>query len=106
MKTLFLFLFASLFLSSCTDAGVTRTHLDGTEENLPDELKGLKVYRVSTGGGDYVKVAILNSEVNSLTYRDGKHDETTIIVNGSAKSREIYGEIISETDSIIVIHKN
>ena len=106
MKTLFLFLFVSLFLSSCDDAGVTHTTLDGTERDLPDELKGLKLYEVSTSGGDYVKVAILDSMVNSLTYRVRKHNETTIIVNGLAKSREIHGEIISETDSIIVIHKN
>ena len=93
-------------LMSCDDSGVTRKTLSGNEEQLPAELKGLKVYNVSTGGGNWVRVAVLNGEVNSTTYQVGKIQETTIIIGDKAKPRVIQAkEILSETDSIIVIRK-
>jgi hypothetical protein len=105
MKKILIFIFACFAFVSCEEAGTTSKCLDGTELNLPDELKGLKVYSVSTDNGT-IKVAILDSTVNSATYAVGKSRESVIIVNRLEDSREIHGEIISETDSIIVIHKN
>ena len=92
---------------SCEDPGVTTRSLVGDEKELPEELKGLKVYSVSCGEGEYVKVAILNGELNSLTYSEGKTTETIIVVNkGEYTERTIYGrEILSETKDIIVIRK-
>lgn len=96
----------SLF-SSCEDKGTTRMSLNGTEQNLPDELKGLKVYTVSTSNqGGYIRVAVLNNQINSITYPVGKFQATTIIVGSGKEQRLINAkEIISETDSIIVIKK-
>jgi cobalamin biosynthesis Co2+ chelatase CbiK len=75
---------------------------------LPPELKGLKVYNVSTGEGSYVKVAVLNNSVVSGTYSVGKFEETTIVVNDIKKgfARIIYGkEVLFENDSIIILKK-
>lgn len=95
----------TLMLGSCEDPGVTTKELNGYEDQLPFELRGLKVYTVSTGEGSYVKVAILNDQINSLSYSVGKSQATTIIVNNGSRERIIKGTIISETDSIIVIKK-
>jgi hypothetical protein len=99
---------AILFLLfGCADPGVTSKDLTGYEEELPFELRGLKVYTVSTGEGSYVKVALFpEREVNSTTYSVGKSTQTTIIINSNTRSeRIVYGTIISENDSIIVIKK-
>lgn len=105
-KLLIIALFSAI-LFSCSDAGTTQQRLNGDESTLPEELKGLKVYTVSTGGISEVKVAVLNGQVNSATYMVGKVEETTIVVNkGEYNERTIYvKEILSENDSIIVIRK-
>ena len=107
MKTIkILIIVLSLFvLLGCDEPGVTSKELTGYEEELPLELRGLKVYTVSTGDMGYVKVAILSNQINSLTYSVGKSTQTTIIVNNGGFDRVIKGTIISETDSIIVIKK-
>ena len=94
-----------LALMSC-ERGSTTMSLTGGESALPPELKGLKVYTVSTGIS-YVKVAVLNNQVNSVTYTEGKTTHTTIIINpNNGATRTIdCKEIISETDDIIVIRK-
>lgn len=106
MKRILLTGLTLLVLSSCDPAGVTRQTTTGSERGLPEELKGLKVYLVSTGEGDYVKVALLNGKLNSTTYQVGKHSETTILIGCDDQKRVINAkEIISETDSILVIRK-
>jgi hypothetical protein len=103
-----LLLIVCLFIAiSCAKPGVTQTSLTGVEQQLPEELKGLKVYTVSLGDGEYVKVAILNNEINSATYQEGKTTQTTIIINkGEYNEKTIYGkEILAETKDIIVIKK-
>lgn len=93
------------YLFSCSSEGETHISLDGTQSNLPPELKGLKVYTISTSPISYVKVAVLNNEINSTTYSEGKTSESTIIIN--QKTGKIYQvkEIISENDTIIVARK-
>lgn len=94
-----------IFLSSCDDPGETSLRLDGNESNLPEELKGLKVYSVSTGGGNYIKVAILDGKINSTTYREGKYDRSTIIL-GEEPNRVIQvNQILMENDSLIICRK-
>lgn len=101
MKKLFVILF--VLLLGCTP-GTTTQKLTGYEPTLPPELQGLKVYTVQTGGLSEVKVAILNGQVNSVTYPVGKTQQTTIMVNGQSP-RTINCEIISETKEIIVLRK-
>lgn len=45
------------------------------------------MYSVSTGGGNWVRVAVLNGGVNSTTYMEGKIQETTIIVGDKPKQK-------------------
>ncbi len=103
MKKL-LILVLTLTLFSCSQKGETINLLNGNENNLPDELKGLKIYNVSTGSGNAVKVAIIDNKINSTTYRKGKITESVIIINND--NREIIvKEVIIENDSIIVCRK-
>ena len=109
MKKILVLLILLLTLTSCEDKGLTRQTLTGDESNLPAELKGLKIYTVSTGSGNYVKVAVLNNQAISTTYQSGKHSQSVILVNkeNSTSDRTINVEsIISENDSIIVIKKS
>lgn len=105
MKKLLLFVLLLAFVS-CDNAGVTQQRTNGNEVGLPAELKGLKVYNVSIGNGDYVKVAVLNNSVNSTTYKSGKTHNYNITVYGNNTTQEFKQEnIISENDSIIVLRK-
>jgi hypothetical protein len=114
IPTLLLVVGFSLLFTSCEDKGLTRQTLTGDESTLPAELKGLKVYTVSTGEGNYVKVAVLNNQAVSTTYQSGKHSQSVVLVNkevefgaGQITTRTINVEsIISENDSILVIKKS
>jgi hypothetical protein len=106
MKKILTFLILLLTLTSCEDKGVTRQTLTGDETNLPAELKGLKVYRVSCGEGEYVRVAVLNNQAVSTTYQDGKIQQSVILVNKETARTINVESIISENDSIIVIKKS
>ena len=106
MKKILLALILLLTLTSCEDKGLTRQTLTGNESTLPVELKGLKVYTVSTGEGNYVKVAILNNQAISTTYQSGKHQQSVILVNKEGERTINVEAIISENDSILVIKKS
>ena len=105
-KILTILFFIALLTISCEDKGVTRQPLTGDETNLPPELKGLKVYTVSTGSGNYVKVGILNNQAISTTYKSGKHQQSVILVNKETPRTINVESVISENDSIIVIKKS
>lgn len=90
---------------ACEDKGVTSQKLTGDESTLPAELKGLKVYRVSCGEGEYVRVGILNNQVISTTYQTGKVHQSIILVNKETARTINVESIISENDSIVVIKK-
>lgn len=92
------------FACSCDKAGVAKLRLNGNENELPQELKGLKIYSVSTGDGS-VKVAIFDNKANSTTYRVGKFEESLIVVDNSTSKQIKVSQILSETDSIIVCRK-
>lgn len=92
-------------LLACTPQGTTTTRLNGDEKTLPNELKGLKVYSVSLGGGNYVKVAVLNNNTNSTTYREGKVDKTIIVVDKRNQKVINVEDIIMENDSLIICRK-
>ena len=94
--SLFLTLTILLNLTGCSESGTTSVYLNGDENNLPPELKGLKVYQVYVENNVAVYVAVLNNQVNSVS-TIGKHARTTIMVNPS--------DVIYETDSVILIRK-
>lgn len=105
-KTFLLILLISLIAFSC-ESGTSVQTLNGDEQKLPDELKGLKVYKVSTQGWGEVKVAILNGQVNSLTYPVGKTTQSTIIINKdhyNERAIEV-DKILFENDEMILIKK-
>jgi hypothetical protein len=105
MKYIFLLALTIIF-TSCDDKGTTETSLQGIEGNLPEELKGLKIYKVSLGGLDYVRVGVLdNAKTTSTTYRKGKISETFILIEKDNQRTIKVNEIISENDSIIVCRK-
>lgn len=100
----FAIIFCVTFFSSCYDAGVTSQRLNGNEQDLPQELKGLKIYSISVGRGDWVKVAILDNKANSTTYSVGKFNESLIIIDKKGKQIKV-SQILSENDSVIVCRK-
>lgn len=106
MKKILLTLLLTLTLTSCQDAGVTRQVLNGDEPVLPEELKGLKIYSVSCGQGVFVKVALLNNQVVSTTYKSGKTQQSVILLDNKTKRTINVESIISENDSIMVIKKS
>jgi hypothetical protein len=61
-----------LTITTSCEKGRTTQRLYCNENKLPPELKGLKVYCVSTSILGDVKVAVLDNQVNSLTYSVGK----------------------------------
>ena len=89
-------------LTSCDDPGTTQLRLNGNESNLPDELKGLKIYSVATDGGHYVKVAILNNQINSTTC---KHTQSLILVNKQDNKLIEVSSVLMENDSLIICRK-
>jgi hypothetical protein len=105
MKQIIIIIITLLTLNSCDTPGTTTMRLTGTEANLPEELKGLKIYNIATGSGNYVKVAILDNKVNSTTYKIGKHAKSTIILNTKIEQAYKVRRLISESDSILVFLK-
>lgn len=95
----------TMTLLSCKDPGVTNQTLIGSEEGLPEELKGLKIYNVSTGGGNYVKVAIIDEKINSLTYQVGKTTQSVIFLNKEDNKTYEVSQVLMENDSLIVFRK-
>jgi hypothetical protein len=107
MKRILLALTVVMMMASCEDGGTTRVRLSGDEHLLPPELKGLKVYSVATNSGSYIKVAILNGEVNSVTEHVNKHDQTTILLNKQKSPSRVIEirDIVMENDSMILCRK-
>jgi hypothetical protein len=92
----------SFGLVSCDPAGTSKIRVTGNENELPPELKGLKIYSVSCGDGDYVKVAVLNNVAVGTSYREGKHTQDVVIVSDSMPREQI----IFENDTIKIVRKN
>jgi hypothetical protein len=98
----------SAILTSCRDAGTTSLRVNGKEQALPEELKGLKIYDVSEGGVSSVKVAVLEGRVIGTTYQEGKYTESVVNIykNKEKPTRSFLEEnVLVENDSIIVIRK-
>lgn len=111
MKKLIIVCFLFLFVS-CFDEGENLgkvLDVSKIENNtLPESLQNLQVYCIGTTNGGTVMVGILNDTLNSLTYQQGKTQETIIMINNkNSQTKRIIEakEILSETDDIIVIRK-
>lgn len=106
--SLLLCLLFTTIIVGCEEAGTSSQIIGGNENKLPKELQGLKVYEVATGSGSYVKVAILNNEINSTTYPVGKQVQSTIIVKGNQKFimiEDVLYEISYSNDGDFIICK-
>jgi hypothetical protein len=107
MKKLLIIPILAVMFTACDHPGSTSLSLTGEEPGLPPELKGLKVYSVADGNVGYIQVAILNGQVNSTTWSEGKTTQSAIMVNTKAQpSRVIEIEsVLMENDSVIMCKK-
>lgn len=100
-----LFIVACLVLTSCYKPGYTKLHLNGDEPNLPKELKGLKVYSVELDHGNDIKVAVIDNQINSTTYRVGKQTKSLVLVNKQNNELIEVSQVLMENDSLIICRK-
>lgn len=106
MKKIITLITLIMTITSCAEPGTHRVTLNGNESTLPDELKGLKVYNIATDKG-FVKVAVMNNQINSTTYTVGKTQQTTLIINNNQTTPKLIQvkNIIMENDSLIICRK-
>jgi hypothetical protein len=101
-KNIYLLIVLSLLLVvSCVRPGTTQLIIN--ENNLPEELKGLKIYRVSLVNGEYVNIALINNQVNSTNYTVDKRINSTILMGSYALKKAFIEEL--GNDSIIIRKK-
>lgn len=97
-------------LTSCESQGTLRE--SEATSNQPCVVGGdtidLYVYWPSTLRSIYIaKIRNSSKPVTSLTYTEGKADQTIIIVDKEKSTNKVInGSILSENDSIVVIKKN
>jgi hypothetical protein len=68
---------SAVFLAGC---GQSVSSLDYP---VPEELKDCAFYKL-TNGADAIKVVRCPNSTTSVTYRDGKHDQTSVVIDGTA----------------------
>lgn len=92
----------------CITPGQTTQSLTGNEQNLPEELKGLKVYTVAVSEASTMKIAVLKNQVIATQEVNGKDVNDVVIINeGTSGNKRVIevSEIVSENDDIIVCRK-
>jgi hypothetical protein len=107
MKRIFIIVLLCTLFFACAEKGTSDLLLNGTEETLPLELQGLKVYTVKTRlVGGTIKVAILNNEIVSTTNRVNKNNTNyTVIIKKPFNKAINVSQILLENDSIIIFRK-
>lgn len=105
MKNILL-LMLMLLAFGCENKGESKLILEGSQTNIP-ELKSLKVWSISLGGFDNVKIGILNDQPFTIERQDNVNIALhTKQINNTTEVRIIRGNgIIFENDSIIMIRK-
>ena len=108
MKKVLLATALATLLVGCDDSPPSQVHI--TQENqLPIELKGLKIYAVSTSGsmGRTIYIGYVpNKQTMSLEYSQGKTTESVIVVKDASSNKIIVGKsIIMENDSMVIVRK-
>ena len=111
MLKLFTIVIFTALLVSCGKQGDTQLLMEDkiTSSNLPEDLKGLKVYKVFTGFDDCIKVAVINNKVSSVTYHEGKTEQSILVLAKEESEERFYmipiEEIIIENDTMIMARK-
>jgi uncharacterized lipoprotein YehR (DUF1307 family) len=90
MKYLLFLIF--FFILNCENPGTIKTYDEGNIEG--HKIRVVRYYYDDMNGS--VLVAFIDNVPNSLTYKDGKIQETVIQVNG---------KVLMENDSLIIIRK-
>lgn len=103
MKNIILTILIVVIAGGCSQPGATEQKVLNSEL-LPRELKGLKIYRVTVDNLGYSYVAVLNNDVNSVTYREGKVTKTMLMVNQTGTTIPVE-QILMENDSMIICRK-
>lgn len=110
-KLIMLSIVSAIVLTGCNNEklGNTESRLDGTEQNLPEHLKGLTVDLVTVSKrGSFIYVATLpRYNTISMQYQSGKNTETVIVAIPNESPQRIIQvkEIIMENDSMILVKK-
>lgn len=111
MLKIFMVVFFTTLLVSCEKQGDSELLMDGKNSslNLPEDLKGLKVYKVCVGLDEYIKVAVLNGEVKSVNELAGKTYRNTIILTKEESEERFFmipiDKILLENDTVIMARK-
>lgn len=95
-------------LSGCIDKGEVTSSLNGTESNLPEHLKGLRVDRVGIGSGNEIYVATFpGHDVISTQYQTKESNKRVVVIlPAKDTTRNIkIKEILFENNSIILAKK-
>jgi hypothetical protein len=108
-KLILLSIVLSLLLS-CKNPETTKLLMDGKNNpNLPEELKGLKVYKVYLNSGNPIKVAVLNGQIKSVSETSGKVLRQTMVLTKEESKDCVYmipiQDILLENDTIITARK-
>lgn len=98
---------------SCTDAGTTQKYV-GDDKNViaPCVIDGdtINLYQYYYADASSIWIAKIKNKNNlSLSYQVGEYSESVIIIDESENKsyiKQIYGSIISENDSVIVIKRS
>lgn len=101
-----------LLLSSCQEPGTT-TNVLSDNSKLPAELKGLKVYKVTTENGNRIFVGILpNKNITNVQFPQGKGTANLLLVNDiddvNNDNNTVFikvSNVVFENDSMILCRK-
>ena len=94
----------------CDEPGVSKRIIGPQNENLPPELKGLVISKVSVGNGTYIYVGTLNDEAIATRVTAGKTvTNFTLLTKAQDKNSKVrYLEgykIIFEDSTTVVLKK-
>lgn len=98
--SLLLALLALLLAAACSNPRETSVENEELQSNLPQELKGLKVYTVYLKDGNYIKIAVLNNNIVATDQQNGEVRNQNAIINQTDLNKVIF-----ENDSIMIIRK-
>jgi len=97
-RIIFLVIFAVVLLSGCYSKGHSELVINGSESSLPDEIKGLNIYKVKIDQMEPATVAILNGVITTGGRRTGV---TIVLPYDTIKANTV----LYETDGILIIRK-
>ena len=109
MKRIIFLLSLPFFLTSCyPEQGTSIVKLKGDESALPQDLKGLKIYKVFTEGNEYVRVGVIKNQVVSTqesVFKGKVWENIDVVMVNSPKQIYKVKSVLMENDSLIVFRK-